>query len=64
MNDSISNVDVIPLPIEPRMKWFVNNQRFTDVQFVVGPEKQLVFAHKMIIASGKHLLVNKEPFFL
>lgn len=47
------NSNAIPLAIEPRMKWFVNNQRFADVVFVVGEEKQMVYAHKNIIASGQ-----------
>lgn len=51
MNEPESNA--IPLAIEPRMKWFVNNQRFADVRFVVGEEKQMVYAHKNIIASGQ-----------
>lgn len=43
----------IPLSIDTRMKWFVNNPRFADVTFVVGEKKEIIYAHKCIIASGQ-----------
>ena len=48
-----SKADDIPLAIEPRMKWLVNNHRFADVTFAVGEEEEIVYAHKSILASGQ-----------
>lgn len=31
----------------------MNNQKFSDVQFSVGPQQKLIYAHRMILASGK-----------
>ncbi len=40
-------------------KWLVNNQQFSDVQFLVGVNKDLVYAHKIMLASGKLNLIIK-----
>lgn len=52
MDESKRYANAIPLAIEARMKWLVNNPRFADVVFVVGAEKQMVYAHKCTIATG------------
>ncbi|KAG4071509.1 hypothetical protein HA402_011663 [Bradysia odoriphaga] len=61
MNKPNSTVDGIPLAIEPRIKWFVKNRRFADLKFVVGEEKEIVYAHKNIMASGSP--VFEQMFF-
>ncbi|XP_037035621.1 BTB/POZ domain-containing protein 6-A-like [Bradysia coprophila] len=61
MNEAKSTIDDIPLAIESRIKWFVNNQRFADITFVVGKEKEIVYAHKNIMASGSP--VFEQMFF-
>ncbi|XP_037047780.1 BTB/POZ domain-containing protein 3-like [Bradysia coprophila] len=61
MNVPNNDADAIPLEIEPRMEWFVNNNRFADVSFIVGEQKEMVYAHKIIIASGSP--VFEQMFF-
>ena len=39
------------------VKLLVNNEKYSDVSFSVGEEEQLIYGHKMILASGK--LINK-----
>lgn len=53
MNGHGSDPDAIPLAIESRLKWLANNQRFADLTFIVGEDKEMVYAHKVIIASGQ-----------
>lgn len=59
--------DVIPFGIDERMEWFVNNQRLADVKFIVGDDKETIFAHKFVLASGEfvttELIFCNKPSF-
>lgn len=45
--------NAIPFAIDERMKWFVNNLRLADVKFIVGDDKETIFAQKFVLASGE-----------
>lgn len=48
-------------PVGARLAAYVNSEEYSDVQFLVGPEQERFFAHKVIIAAAS--VFFKQLFF-
>lgn len=67
-----TSVEGSPLALARDMKQLINNKEFSDVKFLVGPEKVIFRGHKCILAARCHVfkamfkesLSNEEPYVL
>ena len=46
---------VLPYSLENSAKFFVKNEKFSDVCFLVGAEQEIFYAHKLLLAFGSEV---------
>ncbi|XP_058826113.1 kelch-like protein 40a [Topomyia yanbarensis] len=53
-NDEITN----PMPAEDRREFLLNNELYSDVTFRVGPHRQPIYGHKIILMCSSKYFFN------
>ena len=61
MEIKMDKLKVLSYSLENRVKSFVDNGKFSDVCFRVGFEKEIIYAHKLLLAFGSE--VFEKMFF-